>query len=382
MESVKYSFLNNWFDDYVIKSAFEHHIDSFLKYFDDDIRQIILKLLDNYTYINESKMNLLNKHYLASLSSFIDNNSFNNYVITPLIIDNRSHNSFSFLAIFKNNPHFMARLDSKRYSSFSQVFFVDDYSGTGESLKQFDDSICISNDEKSSLYYVPSVITNISIDRIDSDPSLCKYSINKSISREKQAKFLTDYHILTNDEVKKYEDFCIDVLEMDKEVIFGFNNAEELLSFPYFTPNSTLGIFWYDSNPLFVPLFSRGGNQVENIKRDRLFSYKTIKGIRECIRTNASKNMRRYIFIAVLFMITEDKKALSNYLGYSEYDIKNGIRYLKGQNILRFDDSVDLTILNKYIEVDKIVVFVNSGIIPRYKNTNDILANLFKAKHN
>lgn len=226
--------------------------------FEEDEKELLAKLLQKFNYYSKNyieeiigKLNtesikrcgISNADSVISVVRKVDGlyNSSYEYWILHLVVSGLSKEIY-YDAVDD--------IDEAEWNKIKKVVYVDDCSGTGKQFVKF-----MQRQKKSFLnkQVVLIVIEAVVEAKKYIKNELAKEGINVEIiayaTKEKALK-----NMLENEKRTFYD--MSQRQRINKDYIFGFGNAEALMSFYNNTPNDTLGLFWYPSEEN-IPIFPR-----------------------------------------------------------------------------------------------------------------------------
>ena len=248
------------------------------------------------------------------------------------IKDNKLHHSYKFIPELKELENkFKGRIQinyrNKENDEYilhraSTIIIVDDYCGSGNTIiKMLDDINNILN-KTINIIIAPLFITYSAIDNIKDN--VCHKYHNFTVSFEhsndiRKAKYLSVNNVLSNEELKKYEEIA-----KDNHLIYphGYNSIEELLAFSYCTPNNTVGILW--ENSFFrIPFLGRDNNKFIDYTKKKFFSNEEISNLRRCIKYTVKSKMRKKIIFAILLLLEYPDDQIYTRLRFEDFNEYN-----------------------------------------------------------
>ncbi len=299
---INYEFLKNWKLDAADEAYAAEYISSFVLYTKSE--SFIQKLLDNYIYLSRSTYDKSIRDYCKSLRKYFNDNGidFENNIFLP-ITDDKSHNSY-FLArtMKKYGFNVRVRINMDELINIEDIIIVDDYCGSGNTIgsviRLIEDKFAGKN-----IYVIPfmsNTIGNCFIKGISCTRN--KLTIVENLINYKKVKYLTNEKILSDDELKLFDELNVE-MKIEEKFKRGFNDMEDLLSFHYFTPNTTLGFFWNEKGFNYCPLFGRS-SEFEGDLKDNHKRASILNRYYGCVKESTS---RSYRFLCVISMMIIDK---------------------------------------------------------------------------
>lgn len=358
--SKKYPFLSSWLIDEK-ESIYEKHLDEFLNQFKASFRPILIKMLNSYTYYNHERTEILFNNFARNLISFISTLPLKPFCITLPIDDGKVHNSERLAFTFKNNPNFKKIINDSDFVNYDYIFVVDDYSGTGGTIINYIKKKKSLFKKECTVYVAPVIMSDVS-EKAFNDNNI---AIVESAVTTKKAKYYSSQHIIDSREKLVFDNVSATFCRVQDRFINGEGKTEDLLSLSYWTPNNTFGLFWFDANTLYRPLFARCNEQSLQIKAKRQFKHKYIKALNTCCYTNNVSSVFDFrIQIAALMAKSLTANEIKESFGLTEHSYNLSIDYLKKKNILLPNLNINIDELKKYIDYDQLLLFDEIGVFP------------------
>lgn len=372
--SKKYPFLDNWLVDEK-ESIYEKHLDEFLNQFKASFRPILIKMLNSYTYYNHERTEILFNNFARNLISFISTLPPKPFCITLPIDDDKVHNSERLAFTFKNNPNFKKIVKDSDFINYDYIFVIDDYSGTGGTIINYIKKKKPLFKKDCSVFVAPVIMSDVS-EKAFNDSSI---TIVESVVTTKKAQYYSSQHIIDPSEKLVFDDVSVTFCRVQDRFVNGEGKTEDLFSLSYGTPNNTFGLFWFDANTLYRPLFARSNEQSLQIKAKRQFKHKYIKALNVCCYTNNISSVFDFrIQIAALMAKPLPANEIKESFGLTDHEYNLSVNYLKKKNILLANFQVDINELKKYMDYDQLLLFDEIGIFPknpkRKKIENDLIS--------
>lgn len=357
---LNYDFLKDWNLIPIDIEPIKKYFDSFDFYLGSP--SFIQKFFDNYMYISvntyEEKVETFSnnlKNYAKEMgialnekNTFLPNN------------DDKFHSSFFFARELElNYLKISVRIDSSILDGLEHIFIIDDYCGSAETI------INQLNDLDSYLSGKKIFATFLYITE-KADEVLKGYSmVNNSFSYisdfsiVKKNYFISKYNVISEDEIECYKKICDELLISDK-YRFGWNKIEDLISFYYFTPNDTLGLFWMKTNEYVNPPFSRKDNFEHEIRNKYeqsliLSKYYTLVNV-------SNRKIRYFAVVSCLILINGRDKA-KNIICFTDTILDSLICSCMKYKMLK-------KIGDQYTEGDDFYSYVNKDSFCVLKNFN------------
>lgn len=248
----KNNYLKKWnvqeCEDEAIK-RFVKNYDVFMANIPDDIKKIIIKLLDQYEYISSAKMiEYVNTIYNKLSETIKDNNI--NIVVLP-IIDEYKKNS---LGEINSSNDMLSQLDliNKNQSIFLEnsykflelikdddvIVFIDDFSGTGRTFVDLIKSIKTKISKKKIIFFVTSIME-------DAKKYIANFAEQNNIDIKifSIKEYIKAFDKFEDSDKRRNEFVNMCKLINIKKEILGYEDSESLISFYRNTPNNTIAIF-------------------------------------------------------------------------------------------------------------------------------------------
>ena len=178
--SDKYPFLDRWLDSDEYSSAYEKHIDNFLKQFpDENTRNVICKMLNHYIFYTREVTANYFERFANNVWNLIASLNLNpgNYCVTLPIKDDKPHNSDNLCPFFKRFPRFFRKADGITLSNCDYVFVVDDYAGSGKTIKSYVDYVRPFLKQNVVVYALPVFCNDEAITFLTSNNFICNTNI-------------------------------------------------------------------------------------------------------------------------------------------------------------------------------------------------------------
>lgn len=268
---------------------FQENCDEWISQLPDEIQEITLQLLEMFEYYSQQRIN----DYLVELHSILSEreefdaekvlythfpsskgiaNSSSDYLISYRQLNRiRKYNvAVDLNGYIKSNP--------EKYGEIENIVIVDDFCGSGKTLKSF-----ISNHidiiRGKHIYYLITYLMEESktvINEISSQYGVVVDPIyinsGKKAFDDKQYSGKED---ALRSQIKKYSEG----IGIPKQYRLGKYKSESLVSFYNNTPNNTIGLFWFDSENYFS-IFPRELENTEGLKRPTPHTLKQQKAAR------------------------------------------------------------------------------------------------------
>lgn len=276
-------------------SYFEENFDEWFSQLPEDIHEVVFQLLEMFEYYSQQKVN----QYLYDLRFRLDEREqFNQEltIYTPLHSSKGIVNSsFDYLYTYRQlhgiskykivldlNKYIEKKPD--RYNEIQNIVIIDDYCGSGKSLKTF-----VKNHSErligKTIYYLVTYFMKEAMPLINEISKQYKVVIKVIYINSGIRAFEHDFFSEKANELRRLIKDNSKKLEISNKCCLGQYNSESLVSFYNDTPNNTIGLFWYDSNKYFS-IFPREFENTEGLKRPTPKSLKQQK---------AERNIQNYL---------------------------------------------------------------------------------------
>lgn len=257
--------INNAFD------KFEEWIDKFEK----DEKELLAKLLQKFNYYTKSNIEDIIRDLSAESIKKYGISNIDSVISVVRKEDGKYNSSYEYWILHRVVSGLSKEIyydtiddiDESEWNNIKKVVYVDDCSGTGTQFVKF-----MKRQRKSFLnkQVILIVIEAVEEAKLYIKNELAKKGINIEIiayaTKEKALK-----NMLGNEKRTFYD--MSEKQRVSKDYIWGFDNAEALMSFYNNTPNDTLGLFWYPSEenkPIFPRnLEEKPGWKMKNSKQKR-----------------------------------------------------------------------------------------------------------------
>lgn len=269
---------------------FSDHFEEWFSQIPEEIQDVVLELLELFEYYSQSKTNqcLMELHpKLQELESFDDDQA----IYTPLVSQKGIANSSDdYLYTYKQihgiskykvvrDLNVFSKRTPEKLSAIKNIVIVDDFCGSGSSLREFlEGNIELLRGKH--IYYLVTYIMEASLPEItkianDFELEIDVLYINMGKKALDNEKFSDNADALRLDIKKKSKK-----LNIHRYYRLGKYDSESLVAFHNDTPNNTIGLFWYDSVKYFS-IFPREFEDTNGLKRPTPKSLKEQKEARE-----------------------------------------------------------------------------------------------------
>lgn len=341
---IKYKdIVKNW-GNVDIQAEISAKIDEWINNFSSLEQTLLIELLYHYSYYSDNKISeCIKRLYQKYMECF--SIAKEDIVFIPVFDDMGIGNSDEFFNRFWLQNNLRGYCTKNIYTLLKEeqkiryIAIVDDYSGSGKSIKNTI-SKCLSSrrNQKLEFFILTIHISKTALLEIKA------FEKKAGVRIEIIYLFVDDKCFDSNyvynspeeraDKKNKYSAIWKTYKYKKKKYEYGFNGAQGLLSFEYDTPNDTLGIFWCD-NESIKPLFRR-------TKRERT----TLRNMqKDANRRKAERKDDRIIFAdkpaTLMYMLSTIQE--TKVIHYEDTRIKCGL------SIEEMDKNLNYLIENKMI---------------------------------
>jgi len=303
------------FDQYIGYDNFDKNINAWLDDFEEEEKEVILKLLANYTYVPESiyggylddlldqiilKCNMdeaiLNSTYFITFPSSKGVKSGGDIIRAELPLGHLD-------TISKDQLISNVEMNIKNIKSSAKcIVFIDDIVGTGKTaMKNVEKGLKDLGEIKNvkvilaAMYAQEDVISNIKEQLKEKKHNIEFVLLNKC------EKCMKEQYIFDAEELKsnypiisKYEEKVAGKkIGIKGSNAMGYENAQFLLSFYYNTPNNTLCIFWKPTETNYPPFLRTSFKRpnIDDIVKNRKNRKENAYEARKLFRTKHEGNI-------------------------------------------------------------------------------------------
>lgn len=295
-EEVYFRCLERWNANDEKTAYFEQHYDEWFSQLPEEIHEVVLQLLEMFMYYSQERVN----QYLFELHPKLEGKiEPETTLYTPLLSGKGIVNSsVDYLCTYRQMHRiskYQVALDidtyiansSEKFENVQNIVIVDDYCGSGKSLKTFIEG---HNDSLKGkrIYYLVTYFMIEAQQLIDEISEQYEISIEVIYINSGKRAFDDERFSEHGSEVRKAIKRCSKKLKIPTPL--GLYKTESLVSFYNDTPNNTIGIFWCDTN-IYFSIFPREFENTEGLKRPTLQSLKRQK--EERVAQNYTSAMRK-----------------------------------------------------------------------------------------
>lgn len=248
LNKVVNSCLARWNSDDERTKFFCDHFKEWLQQMPEDMKPIVLELLDEFDYYSQEYVNESFVSLHQRLQEFEEVN-FDNTVYSILKKQSATINSaYEYFPEYRRlngiSQHVMIPdikdLNVDQLSAIENIVFVDDFCGSGKTMTDYLDTI-ITLVEGKRIFYIIVQIMEDAVCQLQkwSDEHRIKIITLPIVCKKKAFIRTESLHHKKQIFVDKSK-----ILGIKKENILGFKETESITAFYNNTPNNTLGIFW------------------------------------------------------------------------------------------------------------------------------------------
>lgn len=297
-EDVYFRCLERWNADDEKTVYFKQHYDEWFSQLPEEIHEVVLQLLEMFMYYSQERVN----QYLFELHPKLEGKiEPENTLYTPLLSEKGIVNSsVDYLCTYRQMHRiskYRVTLDidiyiansPEKFENVQNIVIVDDYCGSGKSIKAFIEGHS-SQLKGKCIYYLVTYFMLESQQLIDEISKQYEISIEVIYINSGKRAFDDERFSEHGSELRRALKGCSKRLNIARQYPLGKYNTESLVSFYNDTPNNTIGIFWYDSN-IYFSIFPREFEDTDGHKRPTLQSLKRQK--EERVAQNYTSAMRK-----------------------------------------------------------------------------------------
>lgn len=282
---------------------FKENFDEWLSQLPEDLQEITLQLLELFEYYPQEKVN----KYLYDLRFNLDAKAkldpdVTIYTLLPsskgitnssadyLYTYRQLHSISKFKTVLDLNTYITS--EPEKQEKVRNIVIVDDYCGSGKSLKTFVKKYTDWLQGK-HIYYVITYLMLESMSLIDNISKEYGVAIDVIYINAGTKAFNNDKFSGREDELRTLIKNESQKLKIYHKYHLGKYESESLVSFYNDTPNNTIGLFWYDSNKYFS-IFPREFENTEGLKRPTPKDLKSDKAARNAQNYSSARRKAQY----------------------------------------------------------------------------------------
>lgn len=355
------SIAEKWSSNIIEQNHMRNAITNYLQQFSSSETIVVKKLLSELCFYDFYSFSSEIDNFKEKLIS--DFESDTNIIFVSTIRDSSNHHSDIFLG--KLLPINVLRLYGKnkknKFVGKSKIIIVDDYSGSGKSIKDTIERLHIILKEQIQMFEIliaPMIITRQSYEYIE---NFCvemkiKYEFYKKI-KIREAKFISTKKILNAEEEKIFYDFSNNYIQVESKYTKGFNGVEDLIAFSDFTPNNTLGFLWWETTHLYIPLFKRNINLFSS--KNYCICKEYIIDIKNCVKENENNYIKNKTLIAMFIVLNFEKEQCINLVHVNESTFNKMYSELVTEKVIDINNTKGEN-FNEYVDVERFELITNS----------------------
>ena len=255
---------------------FCENYDEWLEQLPVEAQEIVLQLLDMFEYYTQPKVN----RFLFELEPKLKESEYFNAdtsLYTPLASEKGINNSsddylfayrhlhgISKFKIARDLKQF-AETSPEKYSAVENIVIVDDYCGSGESLRKFlEKRLDLLSGKR--VFYIVTYIMEESLDKIQNISETLGLEIKVIYINKGRKAFDMECFAQNAEEARALIKSLSKSLNIHKNCRLGKYKSEALVAFYNDTPNNDIGVFWYDSD-IYFSIFPRELENTEGLRR-------------------------------------------------------------------------------------------------------------------
>lgn len=264
--NLKYkSITRNW-GGKEIQFKFDAIIDEWISQFEEEEQEVLLKLLKNFHYYTNRKLKYCVCNLFSKLTALKDFSIDMACVFIPTYKEFGVGFSNIFFSDFWLCNDLYDYSEGNIYSllengeCFDTIVIVDDYSGTGKTVKKTIEKCIKSNENcrESAFFVLTAEISKKAIENIrkyvkEEGITLDIVSLRVTEKAFKKGYVFDEYNTITAQ--NKFQTISLNH-KVGNDFILGYGKTQALISFEYNTPNNTLGLFWHEDDN-FIAMFKR-----------------------------------------------------------------------------------------------------------------------------
>lgn len=268
--------LKRWDADDARIKYFSENYDEWLVQLPEDTQEIVLQLLDMFEYYSQPKVN----QFLLELEPKLRENE--NYdadtsLYTPLASEKGINNSSDYYLFTYKHLHDISKFriardlkqfaeaSFEKFSAIENIVIVDDYCGSGESLRKFLEKRLNLLYGK-HIFYMVTYIMEKALDKIQQMSKTLGLQIDVIYINKGKKAFDMECFAQNAEEARTLIKNLSQKLNIHRNCRLGKYNSEALVAFYNDTPNNDIGVFWYDSD-IYFSIFPRELENTEGLRR-------------------------------------------------------------------------------------------------------------------
>lgn len=355
------SIAEKWSSNIIEQNHMSNAITNYLQQFSSSETIVVKKLLSELCFYDYYSFASEIDNFKEKLISDFANDS--NIIFVSTIRDSSNHHSDIFLG--RLLPITVLRIYGKNKKNMfvgkSKIIIVDDYSGSGKSVKYTIERLQTILKEQIQMFEIliaPMIITKQSYNYIE---NFCiKMKINYKFYKEtiiREAKFISTKKILTAEEEGVFYDFSNNCIQVEDKYTKGFYDVEDLIAFSDFTPNNTLGFLWWEYTELYIPLFKRNSNFFSS--KNCCICKEYITNIKNCVIENENNYIKNKTLLAMFMVLNFEKEKCINLIHLNESTFNKMYSELITDKVIDVNNKKGEN-FEEYVDVERFDLVMNS----------------------
>lgn len=348
-----------WTSHPVIKENINNAISNYLQQFSSDEADVVKKMLLEFSFYDQYSFDLIIDNFINNLEEKCD---YQKDFFVAVHHDRYNHHSDIFYGKLKQIKIY--RLNGKKWkndlNNKTRIIILDDYSGSGNSIiKTIERIYNVLNDliKQFEIIIAPMIITNEAHNIIDKTLEQMRINykfFDYSINRE--AKFISNNKLLTMQEKEVFYRFSKQYINVGIDYVDGYNSTEDLLAFSDFTPNNTLGFFWWECTELYIPLFKKNRNRF--FDQNCCISKEYILEIKKCILEETIINKKEKALLAMFIVLGFEKDKCINLMHINQKKYEKILSKILEERVIN-NNTIGENFSN-YVDVERFELVTNS----------------------
>ncbi len=346
-QKLKYANITKKWGGKAIRSYYDSQIDVWINQFEEDERDVVLELLKHFQYYTNRKLNNCVRELYSKLCELQKFNLDNATVFIPTYKEYGVGFSDLFFNMFWTMNDLYDYSEKNIYSllaedkSFESIVIVDDYSGTGGTVKKTIKK-CLEgncNCEQTQFFVLVSEMSCNAKERIKRFAETNKICI-EIVALKISDKAFKENYLFDENGSKVMNDRYYDVsvrYKVKEDMILGYEKTQALVAFEYNTPNNTLGLFWHEDEE-FISIFKRHKKKSTTLSSMQKDASKRKKQ-RETNVVRRHDEKEAYVFL-MIYLINKDMK-----FNYDEACVEFGM------TTAQMDEALHYLLERKYVKI-------------------------------
>lgn len=332
----------DYYSEKLVRKILERYYEDFVKTLPE--HQTIFSSIPsekNFSILNSSNLlvnQFLNINYLASSQSMD---------LNTLLLDEEN----KYLKRDNSKEIAEKKYNIKKLQYIDNIIFIDDFSGSGDTIKAFLKRAKDILKDKNIYIYIVHLTLQAKKNIEDAfkefkynNAHLHYYELSKKIFNDKR-------HTIKGVNRKKLIDFEKNIIGSNRPL--GFSGCESLVTFYRNSPNNTLSSFWWNKSG-WSPLFPRKDKNIIDFFGDQQRQRNAIEHLKEMIPDDFIKNLdlKETIYLVSVNSsdVTYEKIEIAKILGYTEVQLLELEKSLEMKGLLESNGNLSvagLTYLKK-----------------------------------